>query len=103
MRRSTYTRRNWNRTLTVGADGSDASACETTPRRHGPVDRYRRKEPEHEGLIEFMATPPCIDLPQSVGRRCGFRYRNLHAERWSRMVDGVTRCRADLHCAHPDC
>ena len=33
-----------------------ATACERAPRWHGPVDRYRRKEPENEGLIEFVAT-----------------------------------------------
>jgi len=60
------------------------------------------KKLEDRGLVEFVATPACVDLPQSLARGCGFRYRYFHAERWGCMVDGVTRCRADLRRAHPD-
>ena len=53
--------------LELGADGR--SACiwcyrlRESAKGAQPVDRYRRKEPEDEGPIEFVASPACVDLP----------------------------------------
>src|SRR5580704_3285661 len=46
---------------------------------------------EERRFLEFVATPACVGLPQSFGRRCNCRCRRFHAERWGCMVDqGIT-------------
>src|SRR5271167_1853954 len=66
----------------------------------GTIDTYRSNKLGAAGVIEFVAAPARVDVPQSVGCRCCLRYWHLHAERWRCMVDGVTRGWTDLRRAY---
>src|SRR5271169_130104 len=65
-----------------------------------PIDTYRSNKLGAARVIEFVAPPAGVDIPQPVGCGCRLRYRHFHAERRRCMVDGVTRSWTGLRRAH---
>jgi PleD family two-component response regulator len=60
-----------------------ATVCEIGARGQGGLTDTAEENLRVRDSSSLWRPPACVDLPQSVGRRCGLRYRHFHAELYS--------------------